>query len=267
VLLKVDNMSLLNNKKEAVLEDVSLSVSAGDFVGIVGYVGSGKTALLEVMADVTKPNSGRVTYKPGLKKCFLFQNSEEIFSQETVYNELALGPRHMGWPEDFIRAKSLDVLESVYIGHDFLDRSPFSLSDGEKRRLALALFLIMEPDILFLDEPLRGLDPRNKKMILKLLKSLQKKHTLSIVMASSSVKNMFFYTEKLLFLEKGRISFYGCMKDFAREREISKLFESDLPLAVAIYNRLFNMGIISGDMPPTEEKDFVFAIMKAIEKQ
>jgi len=264
VLLRIDNMSLLNSKKEAVLDAVSLSVGAGDFVGIVGYVGSGKTALLEVMAEMTKPHTGSVIYKPGLKKCFLFQNSEEIFSQETVYNELALGPRHMGWSEDIIRAKSLDVLDSVYIGRDFLERSPFSLSDGEKRRLALALFLIMEPDILFLDEPLRGLDPRNKIMILKLLKSLQKKYTLSIVMASSSVKNMFFYTEKLLFLEEGRISFYGAIEDFARERELSKLFESDLPLAVTMYNRLLNMGVINEEIPLTEEKEFLCAVMKAI---
>ena len=266
MLLKLDNISFFKEKSGIpVLDTVNFSIEAGGFLGIIGHIGSGKSVLLEIMAEIIFPHSGKLISKPGIKKCILFQNSEDIFSQETVYDELALGLRYMG--EEAIREKVLNVLKHVCIDTAFLERSPFSLSDGEKRRLALALFLLIEPDILFLDEPLQGLDPRNKKTVLELLKNLKKNTGITIVMVSSSLKDILFYADTLLFLDAGKVLFYGHTEKCFEVPGFLDYFKNDIPVSIALYNRLLERGILKKNVFVLDEEKLISLITSTLKRK
>jgi len=261
MLLELDSVSFFRKEKETVLDKITLSVSAGDFLGIVGQVGSGKTAILEIMSGIISPHGGKIRTKQNLKKCILFQNSEDIFSQESVYDELALGPRHLNWPDEVIHEKILEIISLVDIDTRFLESSPFSLSDGEKRRLALALLLLMKPEIIFLDRPLQGLDPRNKKTVMTLLENIQKEENTAIVMVCP-IKDMFFHADKLLFIKRGKTCFYGDTSDCIKIPEFLETFGNELPLSLILYNKLLERGMLDENLFVQNEEELLSSVIE-----
>ncbi len=255
MFLSLENISLFNPRsKEAILSSIDFSVKRGEIMGITGPVASGKTSLLEIMSGMSFPDTGKVLTGRGLRRSMLFENSEDIFSQETVFDELCFAPRLLGWSDSRITLRIKNVLREVKLDDALLVRSPFSLSDGEKRRLAIALFLLIEPDVLFADEPLRGLDPKNKKMIMDLLTGIKESSGITVVIAARSIRDIVFSSDSILCLDRGKISFLYSTEDFLNRSEFLKKNEKDLPTSLLLYNRLLSEGKVERFSFSSEEE-------------
>ncbi len=205
--------------ERAALEDVSLEIDDGEFVGIIGATGSGKSTLIQHFNGLLKPTRGRVLVdavdiwqrdvrlkdirqKVGL----VFQYPEHQLFEETVYADIAFGPRNMGLDEGEIARRVRRSLEMVGLGFEGVrDRSPFELSGGEMRRVAIAGVLAMEPSVLVLDEPVSGLDPRGRDELLEELEMLHRKFEYTVVLVSHSMDDVARLAKRLVVLHKGRV--------------------------------------------------------------
>lgn len=230
---------------QSALQDVSLVIDQGEFVGIIGHTGSGKSTLVQHINALLQPTAGKVTVdgislaektnrrEVRAKVGLVFQYPEYQLFEETVEKDIAFGPRNLRIPEEQIQQKVLDSLQLVGLDPDILLRSPFELSGGQKRRVALAGVLATQTPILMLDEPTAGLDPEGRAETHALLKSLNKQgHT--ILLISHSMDDIASLCSRVLVLEKGKI----VMDDTPQNvfREAKKLLDMglDVPETVAL---------------------------------
>lgn len=220
-ILEIQNLSHVYSAdtpfERAALRDVSLSIQRGEFVGLIGHTGSGKSTLIQHFNGLLKPTSGRVlfdgediwkdvkfTREIRFKVGLVFQYPEHQLFEETVYQDISFGPKNMGLSEEEIRARVERAAQFVGITDAELQKSPFDLSGGQKRRAAIAGVIAMEPDVLILDEPTAGLDPHGRESILQNIRDYQAAQHAAVVMVSHSMEEIASNVDRLFVMNHGQ---------------------------------------------------------------
>ena len=220
-ILEIQNLSHVYSAdtpfERAALRDVSLSIQRGEFVGLIGHTGSGKSTLIQHFNGLLKPTSGRVlfdgediwkdvkfTREIRFKVGLVFQYPEHQLFEETVYQDISFGPKNMGLSEEEIRARVERAAQFVGITDAELQKSPFDLSGGQKRRAAIAGVIAMEPDVLILDEPTAGLDPCGRESILQNIRDYQAAQHAAVVMVSHSMEEIASNVDRLFVMNHGQ---------------------------------------------------------------
>lgn len=245
--------------EKTAVDAVSLSVEKGEFVGIIGHTGSGKSTLIQHLNGLIKPTSGLVLvegrniWDKGVnirdirfKVGIVFQYSEHQLFEETVAKDIAYGPGNMGLPPEEIERRVKSAAESMGITH-LLERSPFELSGGQQRRVALAGVLAMEPEVLILDEPAAGLDPKGRDKILSQIQSYHKASGRTILLVSHSMEDIVKFATKVLVMNKGKLFCYDDTdKVFERTDELAKI-GLDVPQITRMSHKLAGRGVNIGN--------------------
>ncbi len=259
-LLKTENLSFsypqVGSVHHAAIEGISFFLEKGETVGIIGHTGSGKSTLLQTLNGLIKPDSGIVfledenlwqnpkeIYKKRFKVGLVFQYPEYQLFEETVYKDIAFGPNNMGLEKDEIDRRIREYTSLLGLDETYLEKSPFDLSGGEKRRVALAGILAMEPEVLVLDEPTAGLDPKGREMLFNAIKGYKEKTGAGVIIVSHSMEDLAKLCDKLLVLHKGTVKFFGSVDEiFSRSEELLQL-GLDVPLVTRVLLSLKNMGL------------------------
>lgn len=245
------------------LDGINLTIQDGSFIGLIGHTGSGKSTLIQHFNGLLMPTSGRVLirgenladdkkrlrsirFKVGL----VFQFPEYQLFEETVEKDIAFGPANMGLEKAEIARRVEAAAEMTGLSKDLLKKSPFELSGGQKRRVAIAGVIAMEPDLLILDEPTAGLDPRGRDEILNDIRSYQQQGNRSVVIVSHSMDDVARFANRIIVLQKGRILMDGTPDEvFSRDDELIAA-GLDVPFAANVMRRLKQMGVIPADTRP-----------------
>jgi len=228
------------------LNNVNLEIASGEFVGLIGHTGSGKSTLIQQMNGLLKPSSGTIIVNnleitKGLdlpkkekkqhaaerkkkllevrkKVGLVFQYPEYQLFEETVEKDIAFGPQNLGLSGDIVSQRVIDAMALVGLNYNAIkDKSPFELSGGQKRRVAIAGVLAMKPDVLVLDEPTAGLDPKGRDEILMQLKALHKREHITIIIVSHSMEDMAKIADRLIVMNKGEVILDGVPKQIFKE--------------------------------------------------
>lgn len=221
----------------AALKDVSLSIDDGQFVGLIGHTGSGKSTLVQHLNGLLKATSGAIYYNGkniyekdyNMKELrsrvgLVFQYPEHQLFEIDVFSDVCFGPKNLGLSGDDLEARAVEALELVGIGEDYYRQSPFDLSGGQKRRVAIAGVLAMKPDMLVLDEPTAGLDPKGRDEILGEISLLREKTGMTIVLVSHSMEDVANYVNRIIVMNKGSVMFdEEPKKVFAHVKELEEV--------------------------------------------
>ena len=248
--------------EKTAVKDVNIEIEEGELVGIIGHTGSGKSTLIQHLNGLIKPTSGKifidgvdihdkdvklrdVRVKVGL----VFQYPEYQIFEETVYKDIAFGPTNMGLDEGEIDKRVRETAKLVGIDDSLLNKSPFELSGGQKRRVAIAGVMAMRPKVLILDEPTAGLDPRGREMILGQIKHYHEETGSTVLLVSHSMEDVARFAQKILVMNKGEVFCYDTPPAvFARADEIAAIGLS-VPQITKVFSMLRSRGIdIRGDV-------------------
>lgn len=240
------------------LDDVSFEVAGGECIGIIGHTGSGKSTLLQHMNGLLKPHSGEIIVSDmnigdgSVKKVdisknvgLVFQYPEYQLFEETVAKDVAFGPRNLGVPEDEIPGIVRESIELLGLDYDAVaEKSPFELSGGQKRRVAIAGVLAMKPKVLILDEPTAGLDPASKHDMLEVIKRLRQERNLIVVFVSHNMKDIAELSDRIIVMNGGKLVMNGSPKEvFARASELKSMGLSVPPVTEILYEVSEKLGL------------------------
>lgn len=239
--IKLQNVNYIygigSGQESHALKNISFEINDGQFIGLVGHTGSGKSTLTQLLNGLEHATGGEIYYngkniydkdynmrelrgKVGL----VFQYPEHQLFETSVINDVQFGPKNLGLPQLEAELRSYEALKMVGIGEDLIDSSPFALSGGQKRRVAIAGVLAMKPEVLILDEPMAGLDPVGRDEILDLLKKLHDENNITIVLVSHSMDDIAKYVDRVLVMNKGELVLDGePLKVFQFEDELEKI--------------------------------------------
>ena len=259
-VLKTENLTYTYSQgtpfEKTAVNNVNIEIEKGELLGIMGHTGSGKSTLIQHFNGLLKPTSGKifingqdiwenkekirdVRFKVGL----VFQYPEYQLFEETVFKDIAFGPKNMGLSDEEIKRRVNTTAELFGISKEYMNRSPFELSGGQKRRVAIAGVMAMEPEILILDEPASGLDPHGRDMILGLIKEYHRKTGNTVMIVSHSMEDIARYTKKILVMNKSELFCYDTVENvFRRSEEIEKM-GLDVPQITKVFNELKKRGI------------------------
>ena len=237
--IKLENVNYIynpdTNNANHVLKDINLEVSTGDFLGIVGHTGSGKSTMIQLMNALEKATSGTVYYNGEDVKSsavdvrklrcnvgLVFQSPENQLFEENVLKDVCFGPKNQGLSEADAIEKAKDALDLVGIDASYYDKSVFELSGGEKRRIAIAGVLAMEPEIIISDEPTAGLDPAGRDLIMQQIDRLYHERDIGIVWVSHNMDIVAKYAKRIVVMNDGRIMIDGNPSEvFANHQQIA----------------------------------------------
>lgn len=219
------------------LDDVSLTIEEGDFIGLIGHTGSGKSTLVQHLNGLLKATSGDILYHGqdiydkdfSLKELrskvgLVFQYPEHQLFEATVFEDVCFGPKNLGLTEKEVQLRAYEALKLVGLEDDFFYQSPFELSGGQKRRVAIAGVLAMKPEILILDEPTAGLDPKGRDEILGQVKKLHDEGNITVVLVSHSMEDVANYVNRIVVMNKGKVLFDDAPKTvFSHYKELEKI--------------------------------------------
>ncbi len=239
------------------IKDINLVINEGEFVGLMGHTGSGKSTLIQHFNGILKPTQGTIkiddvnihSSKLILKKVrqkvgLVFQYPEHQLFEETVFSDVAFGPKNIGVNEDEIEERVKNALLAVGMDYDSIkDHSPFELSGGQKRRIAIAGVLAMKPEVLILDEPTAGLDPRSRYELLEEIKRLHKSHGITVILVSHSMENLAEYTKRIIAMANGTIILDGTPHEVFREWEKLQAVGLGVPDVTRLMFLLRNKGL------------------------
>ena len=223
--------------EKVALHDVNIKIEQGEMNGLIGHTGSGQSTLIQHLNGLLKPTSGAVFYdgkdindsdfskkKLRSKVGLVFQYPEYQLFESTVIDDVKFGPKNIGMDSLKIDMNSFQALKQVGIGEDLLDVSPLELSGGQKRRVAIAGVLAMEPEVLILDEPTAGLDPSGRDEILDLVAKLHKERNLTVILVSHSMEDVARYVERLIVMNHGTVAFDATPGEvFSHYKELEKI--------------------------------------------
>ena len=238
------------------LKDVSFCVNRGEFISIIGHTGSGKSTMIQHLNGLLKPTSGQVvldgtdiwkdkatTRASRFKVGLVFQYPEYQLFEETVYKDIAFGPKNMGLSKSEIDRRVREAAGFVGITDKQLEVSPFDLSGGQKRRVAIAGVIAMEPEILILDEPTAGLDPAGREEILENIQAYRREKNATIMMVSHSMSDVARLADRLLVMNNATLAMDGTPTEvFARSEELLQM-GLDIPQITAVFLRLRELGL------------------------
>ena len=224
------------------LNGINAQISKGMITGIIGHTGSGKSTLVQMFNGILKPYSGRVLLdgddiwakpkdirKVRFRVGLVMQYPEYQLFEETVYKDIAYGPKNMGMPQNEIDSAVREAAEFVGLDPQLLEKSPFDLSGGQKRRAAIAGIIAMRPDVLVLDEPAAGLDPRGRESIFENIREYQRKSGKTVVIVSHSMEDMARYCDRLIVMSKGEIVLSGDCDEVFSSAELLQSVGLDIP--------------------------------------
>ena len=265
--IQVKNLSYTYNKdlpnEGKALDDVSFNVEKNSVLGVIGHTGSGKSTLLQMLNGLIQPDEGdviigedRITeekfplVKIRRKVGLVFQYPEYQLFEETVKKDVMFGPSNLGVEDpDELELIARDAIEKVGLNYDAIaENSPFELSGGQKRRVAIAGVIAMKPEVLILDEPTAGLDPESRAELIRLIKDLQKKEDMVLIFVSHNMNDIATLADKIIVLDKGKIVMEGSPEEiFSMEDELNEI-GLGLPNVTRIMHRI-------GDEIPDLDKD------------
>ncbi len=240
----------------AAVENISVTLNSGEFIGLMGHTGSGKSTLIQMIAGLIKPTSGtieiygqtlhskgldkrKIRFKTGL----VMQYPEYQLFEETVFRDIAFGPTNMGLPKEEIKRRVETAAAMVGLKPELLEKSPFELSGGQKRRVAIAGVLAMEPELLILDEPTAGLDPVGRDEILFKIKDMHKRLGITVILVSHSMEDLAKLTDKIMVMNHGHLAMYDNTSEiFKRFDELKKMGLS-VPQITEICDKLRQKGL------------------------
>ncbi|MCY7715967.1 energy-coupling factor ABC transporter ATP-binding protein [Bacillus altitudinis] len=226
------------------LYDVNASITEGSYVAVIGHTGSGKSTLLQHLNGLLKPTKGSIALgdtvlqankkqkelKSLRKKVgIVFQFPEHQLFEETILKDICFGPMNFGVPKEKAEAKAKEMLKLVGLPESLLSRSPFELSGGQMRRVAIAGVLAMEPEVLVLDEPTAGLDPRGRKEIMDMFYELHQKANLTTILVTHSMEDAAHYADQMIVMHKGTVKATGTPRELFANRTDMSSFGLDLP--------------------------------------
>jgi energy-coupling factor transport system ATP-binding protein len=258
--ITVENLTHIYNKglayETVALDDVSFEIADGEFAAIIGHTGSGKSTLIQHLNGILKPTSGSIrigdiditdkkTKMVDIRKRvgLVFQYPEYQLFEESVYKDISFGPKNLGLPEDEIDARIRRSMDLVGLDfEEFSQRSPFELSGGQKRRVAIAGVIAMEPEVLVLDEPTAGLDPKAHANILNMVVSIRERTGSTVVFVSHNMNDVAEMADKIFIMDKGKIVRQGTPREIFRERDFLKTIGLGLPQATEMAAMLEGRG-------------------------
>lgn len=259
-ILQIKNLSHVYSAgtpfEHKALDDVSFSVERGEFIGIIGHTGSGKSTLMQHMNGLLKPTSGAVlldgediwknkkaTRQARFRVGLVFQYPEYQLFEETVYKDIAFGPKNMGLGAEEIDRRVREAAGFVGLTEQQLQASPFDLSGGQKRRVAIAGVIAMEPEVLILDEPTAGLDPVGREGILENIQAYRRAKNATVMMVSHSMSDVARLTDRLLVMNGAKLAMDGTPDEvFRRAEELVKM-GLDIPEVTRVFLRLRELGL------------------------
>ena len=259
-ILEVKNLTYIYSAgtpfEHKALDNVSFSVHRGEFIGIIGHTGSGKSTLMQQLNGLLKPTSGSVlldgrdiwadkqqTRQARFRVGLVFQYPEYQLFEETVYRDIAFGPKNMGLSQEEIQRRVLEAAGFVGITQQQLQVSPFDLSGGQKRRVAIAGVIAMEPEVLILDEPTAGLDPVGRAEILQNIENYRKAKNATVMMVSHSMEDVARLTDRLLVMNGSKLAMDGPPQEiFSHAQELLDMGLS-IPQVTQVFLHLQKMGL------------------------
>ena len=242
----------------AAISNVSISVDKGELIGVIGHTGSGKSTLIQHLNGLLEPHKGKVILndrdiwtKENRKNIrqvrfavgLCFQYPEYQIFEESVFKEIAFGPKQMGLDEDEIARRVRRSMEFVGIDSSLEEKSPFDMSGGQKRRVAIASIIAMQPEVLILDEPCAGLDPKGREKILSMIKSYQKEMGNTVIIVSHSMEDVAKLCSRVIVMNKGNVAMQGSVDDVYSRGEELKAMGLNVPEVTDIFLKLKASGV------------------------
>ena len=252
------------------VKNVNFSIEKGEIVGIIGHTGSGKSTLVQHLNGLLKPSEGDVLLDgkniwEDPKKIrsirsrvgLVFQYPEYQLFEDTVYKDIAFGPKNMGLNDDEIASRIAEICEIVGIKPDYLEKSPFDLSGGEKRRVAIAGVMAMQPEIIVFDEPVAGLDPKGRADVVKMIGDYRDKYNATVLIISHNMEDMAIIADKLLVMNKGELALFDTTNNVFRQYDFLKFIGLSVPMVTQIMLALKEKGV---NVP-----DDIFTVDRAVD--
>ena len=269
-ILKIENVSFVYGKgtpfEKVALDNVSLSFEKGKITGLIGHTGSGKSTLVNLLNGLYKPTEGKVyldgkdiwenpkeiskiRYRVGL----VMQYPEYQLFDETVRADIGFGPRNLGLSPEEIEERVIEAARFAGVSQDLLDKSPFELSGGQKRRVAIAGIIAMRPDVLVLDEPAAGLDPRGRREILGSLRDYADRMNASVILVSHSMEDMAHYCDNVVVMNSAKVYSVGTVENIFSEADSLVSVGLDVPMISRVADELRKRGInLQGELYTVE---------------
>ena len=269
-ILRIENLSYVYGKgtpfEKVALDNVSVSFEKGKITGLIGHTGSGKSTLVNLLNGLNKPTSGKV-YLDGkdiwenpkeitkirFKVGLVMQYPEYQLFDETVRADIGFGPRNLGLSDSEVEERVVEAARFAGVSADLLDKSPFELSGGQKRRVAIAGIIAMRPDVLVLDEPAAGLDPRGRREILGSLRDYADRMNASVILVSHSMEDMAHYCDNVVVMNSAKVYRTGTVNEIFSEADALISVGLDVPMISRVAAELRHRGInLSGELYTVE---------------
>lgn len=259
------------------VKDISFGIEKGEIIGIIGHTGSGKSTLVQHLNGLLKPTSGEILLEnkniwDDPKKIrairsrvgLVFQYPEYQLFEDTVYKDIAFGPKNMGLDDDDIAKRISEICELVGIKAEYLDKSPFDLSGGEKRRVAIAGVMAMQPEIIVFDEPVAGLDPRGRADVVQMISDYRKKYNATVLIISHNMEDMALIADKLIVMNKGEMVLFDTTENIFKQYELLKSIGLNVPMVTQVMLSLEKKGLSLPDDIFTVDRavDYLLALTK-----
>ena len=238
------------------VSDVSFKINKGEIIGIIGHTGSGKSTLVQHLNGLLQPTMGKVLFenediwenpkeirKIRSKVGLVFQYPEYQLFEETVFKDIAFGPSNMGLSGEELKETVLETCKIVGVKPEFFEKSPFDLSGGEKRRVAIAGVMAMKPQVIVFDEPTAGLDPKGREDVANIIQNYRKATDATVIIISHSMEDMAEVADKILVMNEGKLAFFDTPKEvFGKEQELSDM-GLNVPIVTRVFGELEKIGI------------------------
>ncbi len=252
------------------VKNVNFSIQKGEIVGIIGHTGSGKSTLVQHLNGLLKPTEGEILLENKniwddpknirtirSRVGLVFQYPEYQLFEDTVYKDIAFGPKNMGLSDDEIAKRISEICELVGIKDEYLDKSPFDLSGGEKRRVAIAGVMAMQPEIIVFDEPVAGLDPKGRNDVVRMISDYSKKYGATVLIISHNMEDMALIADKLIVMNKGELALFDTTENVFKQYDFLTSIGLNVPMVTQVMLILKEKGI---DVP-----DNIFTVDRAVD--
>lgn len=280
--IKLENISYQyrDSSRRKALFNVSLEIKPGEFIGIVGHTGSGKSTLIQHLNGLLKPDEGKVLfdgsdiYQEGYslkelrgKVGLSFQYPEHQLFEVTVFEDVCFGPKNLGLSQEEVKGRAREALQMVGMDEKYYEKSPFELSGGQKRRVAIAGILAMHPQYFILDEPTAGLDPIGRDKILELLKRLHEDQGITIILVSHSMEEIANYVDRILVMDQGCLLYDDVPEEVFRHKEKLEEIGLAVPFYMYLMEDLRERGFFEEEATAITLKEAEDQILKVLKRK
>ena len=259
------------------VSDVSFTINKGEIIGIIGHTGSGKSTLVQHLNGLLKPTEGTVLFenediwknpkeirKIRSKVGLVFQYPEYQLFEETVFADIAFGPKNMGLEGQELSACVREICEIIGIKDEYLEKSPFDLSGGEKRRVAIAGVLAMKPSVIVFDEPTAGLDPKGREEVMEIIKNYRKATDATVIIISHSMEDMAVLADKILVMNNGKLDMFDTAQNVFGNGNHLREIGLNVPIITRVFDIIREHGFSVPDNVFTV--DYAVEVLKALRK-